>query len=744
MTALLALWAGLGIRNKIVVPIAAIALLMALTVTPITAAVFTARTNERAVEQIAGVANLFKVIVSQKESDLLAWARTLPKSAEFEEAWSSGDPRALAALLSGYRVHLSIDLLLIVDESGRPIAGSGGLMPPVADVPGLPVIKRALGKNESVEVMNSGTGLCLCVAAPVTDDAGDVVAAILLGNMLDDAYVGKVKQSSGVDVLLRRDGRVRASSLPSELTRLVSGTDSFQQVARWSSVSMESAQDSIAVLGLPYRVTHSALETPQGNVIKYSMLLPMNESERATREAIMLLLMVGGFGTLVLMVVGLWIARYVARRLGELVDASRRLAGGDWSQRIVVGAVDEVGELSRAFNQMATSLEARDQLVRQHQRELETRNEELMRLNRLSQSINASLELHDALNAVCEATTELIRVPLSAIALIEPGSRELRIAQQYSRGEASRNGSGDPRANLCEDLVSQVFQDAAAHLSCNGGSFLGAHVEHQPGETRAVLCAPLQLQDRSLGVIYACDLVERGFTEHEINLMGALANEATVAITNATLYEEARNKATALSAMVQEMHHRIKNNLQTVADLLSLEMIQAGDSVRDELGSSIARVKSIATVHELLSADDTACTDVRKLSERLLTMAIQTVVVPGKQIVGSVSGPSLRLPSKQATSLALVLNELISNALEHGFVDRQRGSISITLEEGSSQSVITVRDDGVGLPPGFMLDGGQGLGLEIVKTLVTKELRGELVLAADAGTAAIIRFCAWR
>ena len=237
---------------------------------------------------------------------------------------------------------------------------------------------------------------------------------------------------------------------------------------------------------------------------------------------------------------------------------------------------------------------------------------------------------------------------------------------------------------------------------------------------------------------------ERGFTAHEINLMAALANEATVAITNATLYREARDKATALSAMVQEMHHRIKNNLQTVADLLSLEMIQAGDGVRDELGSSIARVKSIATVHELLSVDDTAYTDVRKLSERLLTMAIQTVVVPGKQIVGSISGPPLRLPSKQATSLALVLNELISNALEHAFVGRERGSISITLEDATLQSVITVRDDGVGLPEEFTLDGGQGLGLEIVKTLVTKELRGTLTLESDCGTAAIIRFSAWR
>jgi len=139
------------------------------------------------------------------------------------------------------------------------------------------------------------------------------------------------------------------------------------------------------------------------------------------------------------------------------------------------------------------------------------------------------------------------------------------------------------RLELSAELAVQVLQDGSIHSSCDGEPFVSARGRDDQEEIRAILCAPLQLQERRIGVIYACDLAERGFTAHEINLMAALANEATVAITNATLYREARDKATALSAMVQEMHHRIKNNLQTVADLLSLEMIQAGDGVRDEL-----------------------------------------------------------------------------------------------------------------------------------------------------------------
>ena len=183
-----------------------------------------------------------------------------------------------------------------------------------------------------------------------------------------------------------------------------------------------------------------------------------------------------------------------------------------------------------------------------------------------------------------------------------------------------------------------------------------------------------------------------------------------------------------LQRLIQEMHHRIKNNLQTVADLLSLEMLQgAKTSAEDRLRESISRVKAIAAVHELLSIDNTELTDIRGLAQKLIDTSARTLVDPQKAIDFAVIGPSIMLGSKQATALAIVINELINNALEHAFKDRRHGKIEVQLAEDHESIEVIVQDDGIGLPPGY--GDGQvklGLGLQITKTMVTKDLNGRL------------------
>ncbi len=198
-----------------------------------------------------------------------------------------------------------------------------------------------------------------------------------------------------------------------------------------------------------------------------------------------------------------------------------------------------------------------------------------------------------------------------------------------------------------------------------------------------------------------------------------------------------------LLRLIQEMHHRIKNNLQTVADLLSLEMLQGADAPASErLQESISRVKSIAAVHELLSLDSTELTDIRRLAQKIIDTSARPLVDPQKTIAFSVEGPSIMLGSKQATALALVLNELINNALEHAFKGRQTGSVAVRLAETADAVEVTVRDDGVGLPAGFGAAGaiGEGLGLQIARTIVAKDLNGKLELVSAAGTTARVRF----
>ncbi len=194
-----------------------------------------------------------------------------------------------------------------------------------------------------------------------------------------------------------------------------------------------------------------------------------------------------------------------------------------------------------------------------------------------------------------------------------------------------------------------------------------------------------------------------------------------------------------LRTLLQEMHHRIKNNLQTLADLLYLEALSAPEEARRSLRNSIGRVKSIAAVHQLLSAEHIEEVDIRQLAERIGETIVHELGGPDRRVTVEVVGERLLLPSKQATSLALVLSELVTNAVQHAF-DGQRGHVRIRLQARDAEVVVSVEDDGRGLPPGFDPERDAHLGLRIVRDLVYRDLRGVFAMESGKGTKVEVRF----
>jgi two-component sensor histidine kinase len=195
------------------------------------------------------------------------------------------------------------------------------------------------------------------------------------------------------------------------------------------------------------------------------------------------------------------------------------------------------------------------------------------------------------------------------------------------------------------------------------------------------------------------------------------------------------------SAMIQEVHHRVKNNLQTVATLLRMEASRAGSTeLKETLRQTIGRVLSIAVVHEFLSRGETSEINIRDVCSRIVAEVTGGLMDPGKRVQVDVTGANFSLPAQQATSCALVLNELLQNAVEHGFAGRDRGHIAISFCETEASMVIEIADDGVGLPTGFDADASPSLGLKIVQTLVRDDLRGKLELRSGPGAIAQISF----
>ena len=185
-------------------------------------------------------------------------------------------------------------------------------------------------------------------------------------------------------------------------------------------------------------------------------------------------------------------------------------------------------------------------------------------------------------------------------------------------------------------------------------------------------------------------------------------------------------------ATIREIHHRVKNNLQTVAALLRLQARRIGnDEGRLALEEAVRRVGSIAIVHETLSQAFDEFVDFDDVADRLRLMVAE-VGAREASVTSSRSGSFGTIPADTATPLAMVFTEVLQNAVEHAFGD-EPGKIVVTAHRLVGRLHVTVEDDGVGLPEGFDLDTSTSLGLSIVRTLVGSELDGILEMATGPG-----------
>ena len=190
-------------------------------------------------------------------------------------------------------------------------------------------------------------------------------------------------------------------------------------------------------------------------------------------------------------------------------------------------------------------------------------------------------------------------------------------------------------------------------------------------------------------------------------------------------------------ATIREIHHRVKNNLQTVAALLRLQArrIDAPDA-KAALEEAVRRVGSIAIVHETLSQSPEEHVAFDEIADRLGRMVTEVSAI-GERVRVRRTGSFGVLPSEAATALAMVLTEVLQNAVEHGYdADATtRGVIVVSARRLVGRLHVTIEDDGRGLPADFDPETSTHLGLSIVRTLVESELNGVLEIGAARGQA---------
>ncbi|HEY8589248.1 MAG TPA: histidine kinase N-terminal domain-containing protein [Naasia sp.] len=200
-------------------------------------------------------------------------------------------------------------------------------------------------------------------------------------------------------------------------------------------------------------------------------------------------------------------------------------------------------------------------------------------------------------------------------------------------------------------------------------------------------------------------------------------NGAIVLCRDVTQLRHQEQELITKDATIREIHHRVKNNLQTVASLLRIQARRSRtDEARDALIQAMRRVSAIAVVHDTLSEGLNQIVDFDQVFERVLLLVAEVASSHNTRVHPQKSGTFGVLPSTYATPLALALTELVTNAVEHGLAGRE-GTVQIEATRKKTSLSVVVRDDGGGLPEGKV---GSGLGTQIVRTLIQGELGGAI------------------
>jgi two-component sensor histidine kinase/putative methionine-R-sulfoxide reductase with GAF domain len=369
-------------------------------------------------------------------------------------------------------------------------------------------------------------------------------------------------------------------------------------------------------------------------------------------------------------------------------------------------------------------------IYQQADTQLHRKIRELTTLQQVSKRIAEQLRIDDLLQLIASKAMELNQVSrVDIFRITGHGALELAATQgapahpaPVPQCIADAVRSGRPLAIL-NAFNDSRFPDLAAAAAKDG--------------YYSLYCTPLQVRgEKPLGAISLYTDAEHYFDFEEVRLLASFADAAAIAIENARLYDESQRALAVKSVMLQEMHHRVRNNLQTISALLTMQLRRMpGESDGAQaLRDSVARIQAIATVHNLLCREDIGVTTVEAIVRQIVDHAVVSMTDPAHPVQFVITGDVVQVASRQATVLAIVLNELIMNALSHGLT-HVGGQVEITMQARDAGGHIVIRDDGPHRAQELPAHKGSGMGQQMVRTLIESDLNGAFQFAIVDGWA---------
>jgi len=395
--------------------------------------------------------------------------------------------------------------------------------------------------------------------------------------------------------------------------------------------------------------------------------------------------------------------------------------------------------------QAARGSETATAALRLQARFLQEKLRELTTLHDVAQGFTQLESPRASYRYLVDKLADLLQLRRCALFMLDEESLEL-VAHEPTYGISADEVAG-LRVPLTEDELSQRFWQSREPVYYNDVNVAADVDAVQVREwfhhlrPKAVIVQTVWVGHQPVGIIFGFDKRDgSSFTAEDSRLIAILATQASVAINNSRLFDQVQLDLDVKTALLQEINHRVRNNLASIVGLLSMELMRPEPRpAKAVLMNSINRVKSIGQVHTMLSEDSFGAVDFQSIAEAIVGF-VTSSWGSGRRVEVEVGGDPVVLDPKRASSLALVVNELITNALKYAFPDEAEGLVDIKSSVANGQITVEVRDNGVGLPEDFDPERAGSLGMRIIRNLVRTDLKGRFSVHTDGGTTATIVF----
>ena len=361
------------------------------------------------------------------------------------------------------------------------------------------------------------------------------------------------------------------------------------------------------------------------------------------------------------------------------------------------------------------------------------RNAELSAINKIGQSLSKLAEKETIIHDICSMLGKLFSIENLYIALYDEDKNLITFPYYTIEGTMINTPSRNFGNGLTEFVIktkkSLIVNTAKHEIMVSLG------MNPQGRDAMSILATPMIAGEKILGVITLQDYQnENAFSQSQVETLSTIASQAAIALENAELYSSLKRSLTEKEILLQEVHHRVKNNLQIMSSLIKLQSHYVSDKqILQILNETESRIQSMAIVHsKLYSTQEYEKINFSEYVKNLTDNFWNTYGIKLKNLKFDIQVEDIPLNIDTAIPCGLIINELVSNAIKHAFPDNMKGTITVILSKEKDNDLykLIVKDDGVGISKKINIDKTDTLGIQLVK-LLSKQMNGTLEIKSD-------------